>query len=474
MLTALGLAFLAAGPTVTHAVTPASTEVAGKVDPLVLRQVEGGAQATFWAVLEAKADLSQAHVVRHWADRGAPVMDALQRTADASQANLRSWLSARGVRHQSFWVVNAVRITAGIEVLERVAARPEVARVLPSRAYRVSRTTPGRSERTTGPVEWGIDRIGADDAWAAFGARGQRITVASIDTGVLYTHPALVRQYRGNRGEAFQHDYNWWDPANVCGSPLSSPCDNIGIGTHTMGTMVGDDGAGNQIGVAPRARWIAAKGCEAAFCSDLALVSSGQWVLAPTDLRGENPRPGLRPHVVSSSWDGEPDDPLFRPIVRAWVAAGIFPVFAVGANGPSCDSVGAPASYPNSYGVGAFDMNNVIASFSGRGPSPFGNATKPDIGAPGVNIRSSYNDGGYSILSGTSMATPHLSGTVALIWSEVPSLKGDVRGTLPFIDDTAVDTAGACGGTLDDNNTWGEGRLDAFAAVDAANGPSTP
>jgi subtilisin family serine protease len=133
--------------------------------------------------------------------------------------------------------------------------------------------------------------------------------------------------------------------------------------------------------------------------------------------------------------------------------------------------VGAPASYPESYGVSAHDINNQIASFAGRGPSPFGGLIKPNATAPGVNIRSSYNDGGYVILSGTSFATPHVAGTVALVWSAVPGLARDVAGTRALLDATAIDTSNqSCGGSPGNNNVWGEGRLDAFAAVDEGGG----
>ena len=93
--------------------------------------------------------------------------------------------------------------------------------------------------------------------------RGEGIVVGNVDTGVDFDHPALVGKYRGNLGGGnFNHNYNWFDPTFVCGSPSTTPCDNNNHGTHTMGTMVGDDGAGNQIGVAPGATWVAAKGCE--------------------------------------------------------------------------------------------------------------------------------------------------------------------------------------------------------------------
>jgi Subtilase family/Malectin domain/Carboxypeptidase regulatory-like domain len=240
-----------------------------------------------------------------------------------------------------------------------------------------------------------------------------------------------------------------------------------------MGTMVGDDGdpGQNQIGVAPHARWIAAKGCEDLGCSDSALLASGQWILAPTDLAGQNPRPDLAPNVVNSSWGSDDgSDPFYQAIVDAWNAAGIFPAFSNGNNGfAGCGTVGSPGSYLNSYGAGAFDINNAIADFSSRGPSPFGGELKPNLSAPGVAVRSSVPGDGYDLFDGTSMASPHVAATVALMWSAAPSLAGQIDATRQLLDDTAVDVEDlSCGGTADDNNVWGEGRLDAFAAVDQA------
>jgi subtilisin family serine protease len=295
--------------------------------------------------------------------------------------------------------------------------------------------------------------------------------VANIDTGVQYDHTALVNQYRGNLGGgSYDHNYNWYDPSNICGYPSLIPCDNMGHGSHTMGTMVGDDGAGNQIGVAPGARWIAAKGCETDYCSDFALLASAQWVLAPTDLSGGNPRPDLRPNVVNNSWGGGGGNPWYQEMVQAWVASGIFPAFSNGNMGPGCGSSGSPGDYPESYSAGAFDINDTIAWFSSRGPSAFG-GIKPNLAAPGVDVRSSvpYNDYGYN--SGTSMASPHVAGTVALMWSAAPALLGDIPSTRDLLDQTAIDTPDAScepypGADYgDNNNVWGEGKLDAFVAV---------
>ena len=154
--------------------------------------------------------------------------------------------------------------------------------------------------------------------------------------------------------------------------------------------------------------------------------------------------------------------------VQAWVAAGIFPAFAAGNAGPSCGSLGSPGDYPESFGVAAYDEFNRIADFSSRGPSAFGMG-KPNLAAPGVNVRSSVPGDGYEWYSGTSMASPHLAGAIALLWSAAPALIGDIATTRALLEQTAIDTDDtSCGGTPVNNAVWGEGRLDAFAAVDAA------
>jgi subtilisin family serine protease len=264
----------------------------------------------------------------------------------------------------------------------------------------------------------------------------------------------------------FDHDYDWWDPAHVC--PGGVPCDNVAHGTHVMGTMVGR-APQNAIGVAPKAKWIAAKGCEGMSCSDANLVSSGQFMLAPTNRKGRRPRPGLRPDVVSNSWSVAGDNGFYQGVVDAWVASGIVPVFSGGGSGPSCGTIEAPASYLNSYGVGAFDASHAIAAFSSRGPSPFGGEIKPNIAAPGVNIRSSVPGDAYEIYSGTSTASPHVAGTVALMLGANPSLRGDVDALRTILDHSSVDSPDPrCGGTDEDNDVFGEGRLDALAAVRSA------
>jgi subtilisin family serine protease len=432
----------------------------------------------YWAILRQQADLSGAAAVQGWTARGWYVYNRLTQTAASTQKELRALLKARGASARAFWILNSIRIRSGAATLNAVAARPEVARIVPSWRATVDEI---RASETAGinAIEWNIMNINADDVWNTYNDRGEGITVANIDTGVRWNHSALFREYRGfhlspARPLFPNNNYNWIDPSRVCSADGKTVCDNNGHGTHTMGTMVGDDRGSNQIGVAPRAHWIAAKGCESNFCSDAALLASGQFMVAPTDLNGQNPRPDLRPHVVNNSW-GTPvgSDTFYQATVQAWVAAGVFPAFSNGNSGPGCGTVGAPGSYPESYGTGAFDINNNIASFSSRGPSPLGGIIKPNVSAPGVNVRSSWNDLGYRSANGTSMAAPHVTGTVALIWSTngAPSFSRNIAATRAVLDQTAIDVSNlTCGGSAGNNNVWGEGRLDAFAAVTAARG----
>jgi subtilisin family serine protease len=445
------------------------------VDPRVTAAIAADGATGFWILLRDRADLSAAHGIADRTARGTFVMHRLMATAGSAQRRLRAILDARHVPYHAFWAIDAVRVQRGdAATVAAVTGLKEVAAIVPVWSARVDPlavTPEGMSEpRSPATVEWNIARIRAPKVWNRLQDRGEGIVVANIDTGVQFDHPALVRQYRGNLGNGtFNHNYDWFDPSQVC--PAPKPCDNVNHGTHLMGIVVGDDGdpGTNQIGVAPHAKWIAAKGCEDVSCSDVALVASGQWMLAPTNLRGRKPKPALRPDVVSNGWGGAGGDDFYRQIVQDWVASGIYPVFSVGAGGPGCGSVGAPASYPESYGVGATDMNDLVTSFSGRGPSPFGGAIKPNVVAPGVSIRSSVPPDSYLTFNGTSMATSHAAGVVALVWSAKPGIRGDIDATRAAIGTGAIDHSDlTCGGTADDNNVYGEGRLDALAAVKAA------
>ncbi|MFD3406109.1 S8 family serine peptidase [Kribbella sp. NPDC058693] len=448
----------------------ATPSPAAKIKPELKAQLEGkeAKSATdYWVRFGAKADLTAASRITNWNERGTAVAAALKEAAADSQASIRAELDAQHVKYQAFWGTNAIRIESGsLALAQDLATHNEVEGLYAPVQIEVPKVTPGQQEKAIQAVEWGVANIKANQVWSQYGDKGEGIVVASIDTGVQYDHPALVNQYRGNNGDGtFNHNYNWFDAA---GTSPNAPSDGNGHGTHTMGTMVGDDGAGNQIGVAPGVKWIAANGC----CpSDAALISSGQWMLEPTDLAGQNPDASKRPNVINNSWGSTlpSNDPFMEDITLAWTASGIFGAFANGNSGEGgCNTSGSPGSLTSNYSAGAYDINNNIASFSGRGVGQDG-TIKPNISAPGVNVRSSLPGNTYGAFNGTSMATPHLTATVALLWSASPSLKGDVAATRALLNQTAIDTPNSqCGGTDANNNVFGQGRLDALALLNAA------
>ncbi|GIE34759.1 peptidase S8 [Actinoplanes italicus] len=452
-----------AGMPAAHAQDPADP----KIDEAVAAAVKGGREASFWVLLRDRPDLTPAAKVKGKARAGA-VHRAATDSADRSQRGLRKLLTSRKAKFDTYWIADTVHVTGDAELLAEVAARPEVKAVLPDTPVTLPAPVAGRVQATVDAVEWNVDRIGAPRVWDERDVRGQGVVVANIDTGVQFDHPALAANYRGRQADGgFLHDYNWFDPTGVCAGGL--PCDNNGHGTHTMGTMAGSGG----IGVAPGVTWIAAKGCETNSCSVAALLAAGQWIVAPTDRNGRNPRPDLAPDVVNNSWGSAANfDPWYSDVIRSWVAAGIFPAFSNGNTGPGCNTAGTPGSYTGTYASGATDSNDRIASFSSRGTGQDG-GVKPDLTAPGVDIRSSVPGGGFASNSGTSMASPHTAATVALIWSAAPSLRRDIAATRDVLDETAIDTDDtSCGGTASDNNVFGQGRLDAYAAVRLAVSPS--
>ena len=207
---------------------------------------------------------------------------------------------------------------------------------------------------------------------------GAGIVVANIDTGVDLLHPALYTHYRGYDPHGFHiHNCNWFD---ATGGGAIYPVDSNGHGTHTMGTIVGEQG----IGVAPGATWIAVRAFDSqGLALESWLHAAMQWIVDPGP--GCTP-PGVVNNSWSNSWGGTD---VFRSDVQVLRAAGIFAPFAAGNDGPYPGSIDAPASYPEAFGVAAVTSDDAIASFSSRGPSTwFGdNLVKPDVSAPGVNVR---------------------------------------------------------------------------------------
>lgn len=449
-----------------------------KIEPRLREAMAQAGQASYLVYLHERADVTGAEAIVDRDARGWFVYRALKAVADRTQAPLLAYLAAeaqagRVTEVRSFFSTNVIAVTSTDPTLQGVATFAAVEQIISVPVATLPQPLPGVEQATVEGVEWNIAKIRAPEVWAK-GVFGEGVVVANIDSGVQYTHPALVQQYRGNLGGgSFNHHYNWWDPSNVCGNPSAAPCDNNNHGTHTMGTMLGNDGGTNQIGVAPKAKWFACKGCENKSCSGTALLECGDFILAPWDLNRANPDPTRRPHVVNNSWGGDGGDAWYRGTVQSWRAAGIFPAFSNGNSGSACNTSGSPGDYPESFSSGATDFNDNIASFSSRGPSAFG-VKKPDIAAPGVSVRSSVPTDSYASFSGTSMASPHTAGTVALLWSFYPGLSRDIPTTEKKLRPatTILNTTQGCGGdspTTHPNNVFGAGREDALQAYTPLN-----
>jgi subtilisin family serine protease len=452
---------------------PASA--ASKVSPMVVRDTAHGHSTSFLVILSSQADLSRAATLSGKEAKGRFVFDTLRAQADRSQAPIKALLDRMGAAYRSHWAVNALRVTGGRHVVDALAARADVARIVPNPWMKstVLPTAPAKPAAAPNTIEWNITRVRAPQAWAR-GYTGQGIVLGNIDTGQQWDHPALKPHYRGWNGSTADHNYNWYDATNPS---QKVPVDPYGHGTHTAGIMVGDDGGTNQIGVAPGAKWMACRSMDSAgFGTPDTYITCFEFMMAPWDLNGQNPDPSKAPVAVSNSWycsismEGCTQSVLFST-VQAVRAAGIVPVVAAGNAGPGCQTIGndgPPAQYDQSFTVGATTMSNTLASFSSRGPATFqGTRIKPDIVAPGQTVRSSYPPNTYATLDGTSMATPHIAGAIAVLYSAKPQLIGDVDGTELALENSAIHiNSSECSSNGSyPNNLYGYGFVNVFRAI---------
>ena len=440
--------------------------------------------ASVLVVLRQQADLSGAAAIVDRVERRRFVYEALRAQADASQAALQQDLRQRGIRFHSHFLVNMLEVEADRDAAARLAAREEVSFLAANRpsAGSIPVVASGSSEVSADNVEPNLVLVGAPQLWAR-GFTGEGIVIGVADTGFQWDHPALKNRYRGWDGAAASHDYNWHDavhdaaPGNPCGSDAPAPCDDHGHGTATAGFSVGQDGE-DTIGVAPGARLIGCRNMAAGTGTPARYTECFEWFLAPTDERGENPRPDLSPDVINNSWacpasEGCTDPDVLNAVVEGVRAAGIAMAFSAGNRGAQCSTLSeAPAVAPASFTIGATWLDDTIAPFSAFGPvvSDGSGRLKPDLTAPGVDLRTAALAGTYTLhFSGTSAAAPHVAGAFALLWSAVPGLRGDVEATEQILKRSAVPLTSSvnCGlylGSWVPNPVFGWGRLDIPAA----------
>jgi serine protease AprX len=489
-VTILGAIASSRQPAVAASGSGTTSFQSGKIAPWVMEHTANGQQSQFFVVLADQADLGPAASLQTKAEKGRFVYSTLSNKAQTTQGPVLRWLRERGLEHQSFYIVNAILVTGTRQVAEALAARPDVARIEGNPEVQNHFPQPEAVEEAPSQpetIEPGINYTHAPQVWA-LGFTGQNIVVASADTGVRWTHNALKPHYRGWDGLNADHDYNWHDaihdgPANPCGFNSQAPCDDNAHGTHTTGTMVGDDGQGNQIGMAPGAKWIGCHNMNSNVGTPARYIECMQWFLAPTRINGNDPDPTKAPDITNNSWECPPSEGCsvdsLQAAVEAQAAAGIMMVSAAQNSGPSCSTVqNPPGIYAATYSAGALQTGtDTIAGFSSRGPvtADGSGRLKPDISAPGTGTRSSTNasDSSYANFSGTSMATPHIAGAIALLWSAIPSLRHQLPATRDSLNNSAVHIASTqCGAAGPPNNVYGWGRVDILAAVSGGGTPT--
>jgi hypothetical protein len=474
----INIAFL--GGSIGAAAPIAQEIVQEKVEPLVLKEITSSGSTDFFIWMKEKADLRPAHSLRTKKAKGQFVYRTLRDTANRTQNGVRAQLNRLGVDYRSFYIANKILVRDGyMTLVNLLAARPDVSRITANHLFQLQEPfVDSNPPAQVAGVESNISFIHAPDVWA-LGYNGVGIVLAGNDTGLDWDHPAIKNQYRGWNGSTVDHNYNWWD---ATGTYPSVPDDGHGHGTHTTGTMVGDDGNGNQIGVAPGATTIHCKNMtDSGSGSDATFTECFEFDLAPWDLSGNNPDPDKAPDAVNNSWGyWGGNDPQFEDIISTLQAAGILVEVSAGNEGPICGTLRSPGDYGQVLTTGSVNhaggiIPGTTTAFSSRGPSSlYPGDFLPDIMAPGESIRSSLPGGNnYASWSGTSMAGPHVTALVGLMWQASPVLRGDVSTTVQAILDTAVPLVGEdldCGGdyTSGPNNDWGYGTIDALAAVQEA------
>lgn len=418
-------------------------------------------------------------------ERTFTVITTLQNKANQTQKSILSYLQSQPktqvIKFEKYWIINALMITALPEVILEMSNRNDVAfmdidhKSIADPVYDFQYST----QKSPGGSEPGLIAVNAHKLWK-MGYTGAGRLVMTRDSGVDGNHPALSSRWRGNH-------VPWYQAWRGSGS---FPSDGDGHGTHTMGTITGlDTLTQDTIGIAFEAEWMAAD-------FSASTISSFQWAMNPD---GDPGTIDDMPDVISNSWYTGPSgggvcyQSTYAATFNAVEAVGIAIVFSAGNAGPGSQTITAPkninTTLVNTFATGNIDGNNSfypIRNSSSRGPSACGNTgsllIKPEAVAPGTNVRSSYTGGGYSFLSGTSMACPHVAGVVTLLKQAFPNKTGhEIKLAIYHTaketpsDLAANDPGEPAGSTSGEDHTYGMGLIDAYAAYEYLLGvPKSP
>ena len=469
------------------------------VEPGLENRINSGEEVDLLVRFRGMPDLSPAYGM-DWEERGRWVYEQLDAAVKRQQQSVQRQFRADGVRYQSLRLGNMMVVhKAGTQAFNSLLSAPEVQAI---NAYPDFQIIP--EDKASGPAPKGggapvtnLEQIMATDAWDQFGAEGQGIVIGLNDSSPRHTHELMVNSYRGNTGSGFDHDYNFFDPSGGNQSPIADF-----HGTLVTSIMVGDDGT-TRTGVAPGANWIACQGCEGTGCAEV--IQCLDWMIAPTDVNGNNPDPDKRANVVNNSWgscEQTYSGGLYEPIWDSMYAAGVIPYSSNGnasncgySSPPGLNTVGNPARGGRVMGIGSTTINGTLgeyATHSNWGPTDNDNPglaggsfdhfgfpdLKPNVVAPGQNVpgAGSGSDTATTTSTGTSFASPHVTGAAAVMMSAAPCLVGDHVTINSILMDTATpvpydggpDNADAAPGVNHPNYATGWGEINLLAATQAA------
>ncbi len=392
--------------------------------------------------------------------------------ANRTQPPVVARLEALGIsQYKRFWIQNMIAFEATPEQIRAIASDPNIDRIVEDKVIYLrplARPPKDPSDITPDAVAWGVSKVMADSVWINLGIDGSGVLVGSMDSGVMASHPAISGKV-----------VHWYDPRTGSATPTDDPgC--YYHGTHTTGTIVGGDGTGpfaEDIGVAPGAQIAVVRIFGTSSCNTYtSTIHDGFQMITSWKVDS-----GYNIVAVNNSWGSSATtNTEYWSDVLAWRSANIIPVFAIGNSGPGSGTAGTPGNFPTVIGVGATDSYDNVASFSSRGPAPSSspwndptywprsdwNYIKPNISAPGVSVRSAYGSSSYTTMDGTSMASPHVTGAIALLFQRNPSL--DFTTVYNLLLDYS-DHYGDCASYPNNNCGWG--RLNVWNTIQ--NVPST-
>lgn len=353
------------------------------------------------------------------------------------------------------WLSNTILMKTKPPRVKKIARRKDVNKIARNSSVRLVDPALQPVTLVSEPgVAWGVDAIDAELCWAE-GYDGNGVIVAHTDTGVDPDHPALSDKFSGH----------WFDAVNG----ETTPYDDNGHGTHTLGSLLGGDGLGpypDDLGVAPGAKWVGVKVMNADGVGTYQQCLKGLEYIAAL-------KTTVDIKVVCGSWClTDPEEDILFNTCEKLRQFGIVTVFAAGNDGPEPQTADTPSNYPMVIGVGAVDRDDLVTDFSARGDAPqiepwsltsywFNPGwlfRKPDLTAPGVDIRSCAPGGGFRRLSGTSMAAPHVAGVVVLL------LQRDETLTPRQVYDILIGTADTTQGGKH-SSAYGWGRVNAWDAL---------